>query len=66
MRLEEPVVKLARTSDGVVATTLRGEYAARAVIVATPPHLAGRIQYEPAMDPNRSQLTMNAPLVRRA
>lgn len=63
VRLSEPVIKLARTPDGVVATTLEGEYEARAVIVATPPHLAGRIQYEPAMDPLRSQLTMNAPLV---
>lgn len=63
VRLSEPVIKLARTPEGVVVTTLEGEYEGRAVIVATPPHLAGRIQYEPPMDPLRSQLTMNAPLV---
>ena len=66
VRLSEPVVKLARSpSGGVVATTLEGQYEAGAVIVATPPHLAGRIQYEPPMDALRSQLTMNAPLVGR-
>lgn len=64
VRLNEPVVKLERTASGVAATTLEGRYEAGAVVVATPPHLAGRIQYEPPMDSLRSQLTMNAPLVR--
>lgn len=35
---------------------------ARRVIVATPPHLAGRIQYDPPMPPIRDQLTQRMPM----
>lgn len=50
--------------DGTVtAVTLSGLYTARAAIVAMPPHLAGRIAYDPPMPAARDQLTQRMPMV---
>lgn len=37
-------------------------YNAKYVIVAMPPHLAGRIQYSPPLPPMRNQLTERVPM----
>lgn len=51
--------------EAVATVTLLGGtqlHARHAVIVATPPHVAGAIIYEPPMPPVREQLTQRAPM----
>lgn len=50
-------------TPGVTVVTLHGSYRARAVIVAMPPHLTGRIWYTPPMPATRDQLTQRMPMV---
>ncbi len=60
--VSQPVRQIAQRDDKVRATTQSGAtYTARAVIVAVPPTLAGRIEYEPPLPPARDQLTQRLP-----
>lgn len=61
VRLGEPVRALSWESDRVTVTTDRGIVLARRAIVAIPPTLAGRLTYEPALPPERDQLTQRVP-----
>ncbi len=56
-----PVRRIASSDDGVTVTTDAGTYEADQVIVAVPPNLAGRIEYEPALPARRDQLTQQLP-----
>jgi monoamine oxidase len=56
--LSSPVRSIRSDADGVVA----GEVRARRAIVAVPPALAGRIDYEPSLPGPRDQLTQRMPM----
>jgi monoamine oxidase len=58
VRLEAPVRRIAADGDGVAVDGVR----ARRVIVAVPPALAGRIDYDPPMPGLRDQLTQRVPM----
>jgi monoamine oxidase len=60
--LERPVVRIEQTLRGVTVATNDARYRADFVIVATPPHLAGAIDYRPALPAPRSQFTQRAPM----
>jgi monoamine oxidase len=57
VRLAMPVRKLVQSRDGVDAVTDSGVFSGRYAIVAIPPTLAGRIEYEPLVSVARDQLT---------
>ena len=61
VRLEWPVRAISQDSEGVVVAGEAGELRARRAIVATPPTLAGRLVYEPALPGGRDQLTQRLP-----
>jgi monoamine oxidase len=62
VRLNQPVMRIQHSAQGVCLTTRAGAtYAARAVIVAIPPTLAGRIEYDPPLPAMRDQLTQRLP-----
>lgn len=54
--LSSPVHRVEQRSDEVVVHTEGGAFAARRVVIAIPPHLAGRIRYEPALPAARDQV----------
>src|SRR5215207_3410764 len=58
VQLSAPVRSIRSDGDGVVA----GEIRARRVIVAVPPALAGRIEYDPPLPGPRDQLTQRMPM----
>ena len=58
VHLESPVRRIAVEDDGVVV----GDVRARRAIVALPPTLAGRLDYEPALPAARDQLTQRIPM----
>jgi monoamine oxidase len=58
VELSAPVRVIRTDADGVVA----GEVRARRVIVAVPPALAGRIEYDPPLPSRRDQLTQRMPM----
>jgi monoamine oxidase len=62
VHLESPVLRIAVAGDKVTAATPRGQFEGRQIVVTTPPHLAGRIEYEPALPPWREQFTQRAPM----
>lgn len=62
IRLGQPVFQIQQDSDAVTVSTKSAEYRAGFVIVATPPHLAGAIDYTPPLPPHRIQLTQRAPM----
>lgn len=62
IRLDEPVLRIHHHSTGVEVETAKNLYAGRYAVVAMPPHLAGRIIYEPPMPPMRQQLTQRVPM----
>ncbi len=62
IHLERPVIRIEQGADGVTVTTKQGAYHADSVIVATPPHLAGAIDYIPPLPARRSQFTQRAPM----
>jgi L-amino acid dehydrogenase len=62
IRLGEPVLRICYTSAGVEVETTKARFSAKFAIVAMPPHLAGRIIYEPPMPPLREQLTQRMPM----
>jgi monoamine oxidase len=57
-----PVRRIAHAGARAHVTTDRGEFSARRVIVAVPPVLAGRIDYDPALPALRDQLTQRMPM----
>jgi monoamine oxidase len=62
VRLGQPVIRIQHSAQGVCVATRAGTtYAARAVIVAIPPTLAGRIEYDPPLPAVRDQLTQRLP-----
>lgn len=62
VRLNSPVARIAQDASGVVVTTRNGqEFAAAHVIVAIPPTLTGRIDYQPILPAWRDQLTQRVP-----
>ena len=61
IRLGQPVRKIEWSDRGAVVRTDRRAIAARHVIVAVPPNLAGAIEYEPSLPVNRVQVTQRWP-----
>jgi monoamine oxidase len=65
VRLGRPVKRIEQDCGGVVVHAGRGEHAlavrARRAIVAIPPTLAGRIDYDPLLPALRDQLTQRMP-----
>jgi monoamine oxidase len=57
VRLSTPVRRITQTADGVTVEADGLTVAAGRVIVAIPPTLAGRIEYEPALPAARDQFT---------
>lgn len=60
--LEAPVRRVAQDGEGVTVQHARGEARARYVVVAIPPALAGRIEYDPPLPAARDQLTQRTPM----
>ena len=58
VQLSAPVKAIRTDADGVTASEVR----ARRVIVAVPPALAGRIEYDPPLPGPRDQLTQRMPM----
>ena len=59
--LDWPVRRIRQTTDSVIVSGDDGEVRAAHVIVAVPPMLAGRIDYDPPLPPERDQLTQRFP-----
>jgi monoamine oxidase len=57
VQLNTPVRRIEQTSTGVNVIADTGTFTGKQVIVAIPPPLAGRIQYEPLLPSLRDQLT---------
>jgi monoamine oxidase len=62
VRLESPVSRIEVSGEKVTASTPSGQLDGRQIIVTTPPLLAGRIEYEPALPHWREQLTQRTPM----
>jgi monoamine oxidase len=62
IRLNEPALLIEHSNSGVVVRTSKNVYRGKAVIVAMPPHLTGRIHYTPPLPPARDQLTQRSPM----
>jgi monoamine oxidase len=62
VRLAAPVTRIEVADGNVTATTLAGQFEGRRIVVTTPPHLAGRIEYTPQLPGWRDQLTQRAPM----
>ncbi|HKD88938.1 MAG TPA: FAD-dependent oxidoreductase, partial [Streptosporangiaceae bacterium] len=62
VRLEAPVSRIDVRGDVVTATTPAGTFESRRIVVTAPPHLAGRIEYSPALPYWRDQLTQRTPM----
>jgi monoamine oxidase len=60
--LSHPVRKIVQGAGGATVYTDSGTVHAKQVIVALPPHLAGRIDYEPGLPGLRDQLTQRMPI----
>jgi len=60
--LGAPVRKIEQDAEGVRVTSDKGTVRGKRVIVAVPPALAGRIDYEPVLPASRDLLTQKAPM----
>jgi monoamine oxidase len=60
--LNAPVRRVEQSDHGVTVMTDGGELLCKGVVVAMPPMMAGRIQYEPALPIARDQLTQRFPM----
>jgi monoamine oxidase len=60
--LNAPVQRIAQSATGVKVYVGRAHVTAKLAIVATPPTLAGRIEYEPLLPALRDQFTQRAPM----
>ena len=59
--LGAPVRRIAKSGSTYVATSDKGDWTAKHVIVALPPVLAGRIDYRPHLPAHRDHLTQRYP-----
>ncbi|MBJ7899363.1 MAG: FAD-dependent oxidoreductase [Cyanobacteria bacterium RI_101] len=62
IRVGEAVTGVRHSDQGVEVLTGSETYSARFVVIAMPPHLAGRIFYDPPLPPLRAQLTQRVPM----
>jgi monoamine oxidase len=62
VQLAQPVRRIDQTADAVTVHADGVDVAARHAIVAVPPVLAARIQYEPVLPAARDQLTQRLPM----
>lgn len=62
VRLGVPVRRVVQDAGGVTVDADRLSMRAQRVVIATPPVLAGRFDYEPALPPWRDQLTQRLPM----
>jgi len=62
IHLDCPVRAIHQEGDGVRVVSDRGAIRARRAIVAVPPTLAGRIDYQPALSADRDQVTQTMPM----
>ncbi len=62
MVLGAPVSRIEQSGRGVRLRSSKGEWAAKAALVALPPPLIGTIDYRPVLDPGRAQLTQRQPM----
>jgi monoamine oxidase len=60
--LDAPVRRITQDDSGVTVTAGTSTYRCAHVVVAVPPTLAGRIDYEPALPGARDQLTQRVPM----
>ena len=60
--LESPVHRVEHGAAGVTVHTTQGPVNARFAIFALPPHLAGRVVYDPPLSAARDQLTQRYPM----
>lgn len=60
--IDAPCTKLLHDDEGVSVVTPRGTWNASYVVMAMPPHLTGRIDYEPELPVKRSQLADRSPM----
>jgi monoamine oxidase len=61
VRLSTPVRKITQSGSGVQAVTDNGTFSGKRIIVATPPTMAGRIDYDPLLPNLRDQLVQHLP-----
>ncbi len=61
IKLDQPVRRIVWTDKGAVVESDSISVAARHVVIAIPPHLAGGIEYEPSLPTNRVQITQRWP-----
>ncbi|RDI32152.1 monoamine oxidase [Lentzea flaviverrucosa] len=66
VRLDEPVLTIRHTADGVEVVTGKAVVRARRAIVTVPPAALGRIGFEPALPPVRRGWTGHTPMGRVA
>ena len=62
LRLNAAVRAVVKDDNGVLVHHRRGTVRGRRLIIAIPPALAGRIEYEPALPVARDQLTQRMPM----
>ncbi len=62
VKLSSPVRRVVQSSTGVVVSGDGFSVKAKRVVVAIPPTLAGRIDYDPIMPAQRDQLTQRLPM----
>jgi monoamine oxidase len=60
--LKHPVRRIAQTAKGATVYADGATVSCREVIVAIPPHLAGKIEYTPNVTAKRQQLTQRMPI----
>jgi len=60
--LSQPVRRISQGSKSVYVYADKATVKAQRVVVAIPPHLAGRIVYEPGLPSGRDQLTQRMPI----
>ncbi len=58
----QPVRHIAQDGYGVAVYTDQSVVTAKYSVVAMPPHLSGRITYDPPLPPRRAQLTQRFPM----
>jgi monoamine oxidase len=62
VKLETPVRRIKQTSSGVIVDTDRKRYRGGRIVVALPPTLCGRLDYDPVLPGLRDQLTQRVPM----
>jgi monoamine oxidase len=62
VKLNSPVIRITQNEKEVMVKTKDEIYLAKKVIVAIPPTLCNKIQFEPALPANRNQLTQRMPM----